>query len=163
MGPPHFNPCMASASLAPVGFLPVVRSRRTSIFSPSRAPGARRFSARPLARRPVAPRPPVALRRFVALRPPPSLLAVSSPRGLACTFASPVHARRAALVPARRVRHSQPDALHPRPPGQPKASPPRPTHHAPACYPARPPVGSAVAAEFAPDVGGRGVSSGWWP
>ncbi|CAI7881066.1 unnamed protein product [Closterium sp. NIES-54] len=53
-----------------------------------------------------------------------------------------------------------PDALHPRPPGQPTASPPRPTRHAPACYPIRPPVGPAVAAEFAPAVWGEGVEGG---
>ncbi|CAI7857258.1 unnamed protein product [Closterium sp. NIES-53] len=46
MGPPHFNPRMASASQAPVGFLPVVRPKRASIFSPSCAPGVRCFRAR---------------------------------------------------------------------------------------------------------------------
>ncbi|CAI7842062.1 unnamed protein product, partial [Closterium sp. NIES-53] len=92
--------------------------------------------------------------------PPSSPYAVSSPRGLACTVASPAHARRAALAPARRVRHRLPDALHLRPPGQPEASPPRPTRHAPACYPTRPPVGPAVAAEFAPVVSGKGDKLG---
>ncbi|CAI7852847.1 unnamed protein product [Closterium sp. NIES-53] len=57
MGPPFFNPCMASASLVPVAFLPVARPWRASVsahrtpracvsFCPSHALGVRRFSAR---------------------------------------------------------------------------------------------------------------------
>ncbi|CAI7770800.1 unnamed protein product [Closterium sp. NIES-54] len=115
-------------------------------------------------RMPLRPTAPRRLAPFRCPAAPPSLLAVSSPRGpvacglvtLACTVASPAHAQHAAFAPARRVRQRLPDTLHPRPPGQPKASSPRPTHRAPACYPTCPPVGPAAAAEFAPTVGGDG-------
>ncbi|CAI7800244.1 unnamed protein product [Closterium sp. NIES-54] len=83
---------------------------------------------------------------------PPPLVAL-------CCFVAPrpcLHRRHAALAPARRVSHRLPDAQHPGPPGQPTAFPPRPTHLAPACYPTRPPVSPAVAAEIAPAVWGEG-------
>ncbi|CAI7925867.1 unnamed protein product [Closterium sp. NIES-53] len=87
---------------------------------------------------------------------PPPLVAL-------CCFVAPrpcLHRRHAALAPARRVSHRLPDAQHPGPPGQPTAFPPRPTHLAPACYPTRPPVSPAVAAEIAPAVWGEGVELG---
>ncbi|CAI7848036.1 unnamed protein product, partial [Closterium sp. NIES-54] len=116
-----------------------------------------RDSARGACRSPCRADPAVSSPRHCSPRwmPPPS-----SPRGLACTVASPAHTRHAALAPARRVSHRLPDALHLRPPGQPTASPPRPTRHASACYPTRPPVGPAVAATFAPAVWGEGGELG---
>ncbi|CAI7777747.1 unnamed protein product [Closterium sp. NIES-54] len=93
--------------------------------------------------------------------PPPSLpCAVSSPHGLACTVASPAHTRHAARASARQVSQRLPDELHPRPPGQPSASPPRPTCHAPAFYPSPPPDGPTVAAAFAPALWGEGGELG---
>ncbi|CAI7755334.1 unnamed protein product, partial [Closterium sp. NIES-54] len=120
---------------------------------------ALRDSARGACRSPCRADPAVSSPRRCSpcwMPPPSSPCAVSSPRGLACTVASPAHARHAALVPARRVSHRLPDALHLQPPSQPTAPPPRPTRHATACYPTRPPVGPAVAAEFAPAVWGEG-------
>ncbi|CAI7786675.1 unnamed protein product, partial [Closterium sp. NIES-53] len=77
MGPPRFNHRMASASLVSVGFLPVVRPGRASIFSPSRAPGVRRFCARRAPRAHngllLIVRPAVA-RAAPAPPPPPPLL-----------------------------------------------------------------------------------------
>ncbi|CAI7775024.1 unnamed protein product [Closterium sp. NIES-54] len=66
-----------------------------------------------------------------------------------------VREEREAYTSVSAVRAEMVEGIEP-----PKASPPRPTHHAPACYPTGPPVGPAIAAEFAPAVGGEGGALG---